>query len=473
MPQLVGFIGPSYTLQSTEIECQRSINLYPEVDESGVGKNVAALIGTPGLKPFVNLAVTIRGMIFTSQGRLFALAGITFYEIFSDGGAHYINRGTVLTQSGKVGIADNGFQLFITDGPYAYAYDLTANTLTNISNVAGAGTCTFQDSYFIFNVPGTQQFFISGTDAPTVDPLDFASKEGAPDNIQCVLSVNRNLWLFGAKTTEVWYNSGAELFPFARIDGAFIEHGAASPWCAAALDNTVYWLSQEQSGAGIVYMATGLQPTRVSTFAVEQAIQRYPTITDATAYTYQQDGHPFYVLNFPSGNATWVYDANAQLWHERAWTDSNGSLNRHRADTCVAAFGKIYVGDWQNGNVYQLDVLTYSDNGAPISRIRVSPYVSNELKRLFISQLTISMDTGLQLDGNNRIPECMLQWSDDGGGSWSNEVWTSLGPIGANRARVTFRRLGHTRRRVFRFKITDAVPVAIIDALIEVKAGNS
>lgn len=214
--QLIGFIGPSYTLQSTAIEAQRCVNLYPQMDESGVGKNVAALISTPGLKLFCSLGSSpVRGMITTSQGRVFAVSFTTLYEIFANGTR--VNRGTLSTQVGRVGIADNGALLMLVDGPYGYQYDLTANALTAVAGFPGGGTIAFMDSYFIFNVPGTQQFYISGTDATTVDPLDFASKEGSPDNLLSVLVVNRNLWLFGAKTAEVWYDSGALLFHSRRL----------------------------------------------------------------------------------------------------------------------------------------------------------------------------------------------------------------------------------------------------------------
>jgi hypothetical protein len=470
--QLNGFIGPSYTLQSTAIECQRSINLYPQTDESGVGKNIAALIGTPGLKLFCNLSGNpIRALFTTAKGRVFAVSFTSLYELNADGSNTV--RGALMTQAGRVGIADNGSELMIVDGPFGYSLNLATNALTQIAGFPGGGTVAFQDSYFVFNVPNTQQFYISGTDATTVDPLDFASKEGSPDNILCVLSVNRSLWIFGADTTEVWFNSGAELFPFSRIDGVFIEHGTASPYAPCIIDNTVAWLSQESSGTGIVYAAVGYQPSRISTFAMEQEIARYPTLSDVTSYSYQQDGHPFYVLNFPSGNATWVYDFSAQLWHERAFTTENGFQQRHRADTHTVGFGKHLVGDWETGKVYQLDTQTYTDNGAAIARIRTSPYVSNGLKNLFISSIQLSMATGLQPDGDAPVPQCMLQWSDDGGGSWSNEYWVSLGKIGATYTRAIWRRLGRTRQRVFRVKITDAVPVAIIDALIEVEAGTS
>lgn len=470
--ELPGFIGPSYTLQSTDIECQQSMNLYPQVDESGVGRNIASLLGTPGLKLFTDLgAKPSRGQLTSSQGRVFAVTGTGLWELTEDGGNTL--RGTLMTQVGRVGMADNGQQLMIVDGPFGYSYDLTANTLTQIAGFPGGVTVAFQDGYFIFNVPNTQQFFISGTDATTVDPLDFASKEGSPDNLLSVLSVNRNLWLFGARTIEVWFNSGAELFPFSRIDGVFIEHGTASAYAPCIIDNTVAWLSEEASGRGIVYSAVGYQPSRISTFAMEQTIAKYPTLGDVTSWSYQQDGHPFYVLNFPSGNATWVYDFSAALWHERSYTLPTGFLGRHRAETHTYGFGKQLVGDWENGKIYQLDPHTYTDNGTQITRVRTSPYVAKQLQNLFISRLQLDMATGVQADGDAPDPQVMLQWSDDGGGSWSNEYWVSAGKIGERKKRVIWRRLGKTRERIFKVKITDAIPVALIDAYIDVQQGTS
>jgi len=48
-------IGPSYTSQSLNADCQSTINLYPESIESGAGNNDIVLYPTPGLKSFVDL----------------------------------------------------------------------------------------------------------------------------------------------------------------------------------------------------------------------------------------------------------------------------------------------------------------------------------------------------------------------------------------------------------------------------------
>ncbi len=469
--ELNGFIGPTYTLQSTNADCQRTLNLYPQMDESSVGKNVAALFSTPGLKLFANLGnFPCRAMLTTSRGRVFVICGATLFELFADG--THANRGTLLTQSERAGIADNGRQLMIVDGANGYSYDLAANALTTLASFPGGVTVAFQDGYFIFNQPDSQEFFITGLYDTTVDPLDFASAEVNPDNLLALLSLREEIWLFGSQSIEVWFNSGAELFPFSRIAGAYIPHGTVGPDSPAKLDNTVYWLGQDESGTGIVWMAIGFQPVRVSTHAMEQAIARYPRIDDATSYTYQQDGHAFYVLNFPSGNATWAYDAATKLWHERSYTGLQ-ELERHRAEVHTVGFGQHLVGDYANGNVYLLSPQYLNDNGVAITRMRTAPYVSKELKNLFISRLELDMQMGLQADGDAPVPQAMLTWSDDGGHSWSNEHWVSLGAIGANLTRAIWRRLGRSRQRVFRVTITDDVFVALINAYIDVEMGAS
>lgn len=476
--ELNGFIGPSYTVQSTAIECQRTLNLFPQIDESGVGRNVAALIATPGLKLFSNTGIDpSRGMITTSTGRVFAVAGTGVYEIFLAGGRSLI-RGNLLTKVGRVGIADNGQQLMIVDGPYGYTYDLATDTLTQITGFfPGGATIAFQDGYFIFNQPNAQTFYITGLFSTTIDPLDFASAESNPDNLLCVLSIHRELWLFGAESLEVWFNSGAELFPFSEIQGSEINRGTVAPYSVVALDNTIYWLGQDDSGLGMIWKASGYQPSRVSTFAIEQVIARYPKINDATAFAYQMDGHTFYQISFPSANdgagATWVYDAATQLWHERGYTLSTGFIGRHRAETHTVGFGLHLVGDWQNGNIYQLDPLTLNDNGNPITKQRTSPYVAKELVNMFFAKLQLDMETGLQQDGNAPVPQAVLDWSDDGGASWSNQHSVSLGKIGQKKARAIWRRLGSSRERVFRVTITDDCQVSMIDAYIDVEPGTS
>jgi hypothetical protein len=276
--------------------------------------------------------------------------------------------------------------------------------------------------------------------------------------------------VFGSDSVEVWYNAGSVDFPLERIQGAFNEIGCASAYSIAKLDNGLFWLGTDARGQGIVYRANGYTGTRVSTHAIEYAIAQYGNISDAIAYTYQQEGHAFYVLTFPSGNATWVYDVSTQAWHERAGFDA-GQFMRHRSNCQCNFGGNIIVGDFENGNLYRFDLDVYADNGGVqkwLRSWRALPPGENNFKRTAHHTLQLNAETGVGLNtGQGSDPQVMLRWSDDGGHTWSNEHWASMGQIGEYGYRTFWRRLGMTlklRDRVYEVSGTDPVKIAITGA---------
>lgn len=473
--RFTGFIGPSYLKRSPNVDAQRCVNLYPEANESGDSKErePMALFGTPGLNLQCTLASgPVRGIYTSSFGVVYAVGGNILYQVNSDFSTTVL--GTLNTATGSVSMADNGLQLFVVDGPNGYYWTFGDSTFTVVTDPAflGANFVTYQDGYFIFNQPSSGNFYLSGLLATTFDALDFGSSSGNPNNLISIVSINRNLWLLGQYTTAIFYNTGAEDFPFAQIEGGFMSIGIAAPFSLTKMGVYLFWLGQGFEGPGIVYMANGYTPQRISTHAVEQAIQSYSTISDATAFCYQDEGHGFYQLNFPTANATWVFDLATNLWHERAYTN-DGVLERHRADCYAFGYGKRLVGDYANGNIYDLSNTTYTDNGAYITRKRVAPHVSNDGNRVFISELRLDIESGVGLDGiqQGTDPQIMMRFSDDGGHSWSNEKWVSMGKIGQKRWRANWRRLGASRDRLFDVTITEPVKIVIVGADIFLEPG--
>lgn len=477
MPQFP-FIGAAYAARSVNIDAQRCVNLYPEVSGSGTSKSPVALIGTPGLRMFASLPESggTRGALRPASGSAVVVCGAFVYRVDSTGTATAV-AGSLMTNTGTVSMADNGQVVVIVDGPYGYWLDLATSTLTQITDSAfyGADRVAYIDGYFIFNRPGTQQFYLSSLFAQTFDSLDFASAEGAPDKLISLLADHRELWLFGDSSTEVFFNSGNADFPFERIQGAFIEVGCAAVHSVAKLDNSVFWLGKDDKGQGTVWKANGYQPARISTHALETALASYSQIDDAVAWVYQQEGHAFYVLNFPAADRTWVFDAATGLWHERAWHDTYGNQRRHRGACHMAFAGENIVGDWENGNLYALDLNTATDNGDAIHRIRAAAHVADaDYRNQFHRSLQIDMETGVGLQsGQGSDPQAMLQWSDDGGHTWSNEHWASIGQVGKYKTRVRWRRLGRSRDRVYRVTITDPVKVVMIGASLILGVGAS
>lgn len=474
MKQRIPFVGPSYQARSSNADAQRALNCYVEFDQSSP-RAPMALYGTPGLNRQFTLATNeVRGGV-VEDGYLWMVAGNKVYKI--DSSYTITTIGTINTSSGTIGMATNGQQILIVDGTNGYTIAVPLSTLTQIADADfpnGVRRATYQDGYFIVTGDGTQKFYISSLyDGSTWDGLDFASAEGSPDDTVGCISDHRELWLFGDNSAEIWVNTGNSDFPFERSVNAFIEHGCAAAATIAKLDNTVFWLGSDDRGLGIVWRASGYVPQRVSNHAIEKAISGYTTISDAFAFTYQQEGHAFYVLTFPSAAATWVYDVATQLWHERAYRNpSDNTLQRWRANCHVMFNGKHLVGDCFDGRVYSLDMDTYTDDGDAILRLRASQTEEALQNRLFYNTLQVDMETGVGLE-SGADPQMMLRYSNDGGHSWSDYRTSTVGKVGEYGARCRFNRLGAGRNRVWEISMTDPVKFAVIGAVVDAEPGNS
>jgi hypothetical protein len=402
--------------------------------------------------------------------------------------------------------------LFIACNPRSFIYNQVTNAFAEITDpdFEGAVTVGYLDGYFVFNEPNSQKVWVSQLlDGTQIDPLSFASAEGSPDGLVAINVNHREAWLFGTDSVEVWYNAGTPDFPLVRIQGAFNELGCAAAFSVAKLDNSVFWLGQDARGEGVVYRSEGYNGRRISTHAVEWQIQQYANMSDVVGYTYQQDGHGFYVLNFPSANQTWVYDVATQGWHERAGL-FNGEFTRNRGNCQCNFRGTIIVGDFENGNIYSLDLTTYADNGEPqkwLRSWRALPTGTNNLKRTAQHSLQLDCETGVGLNGVDQSiewffytssedqlvtssgdlllfsppyvqgtnPQVMLRWSDDGGHTWSNEHWASIGKIGEHGFRALWRRLGMTQKlrdRVYEVSGTDPVKIDIVGAELIISGTN-
>lgn len=344
----------------------------------------------------------------------------------------------------------------------------------SLSPVLGATQITWIDGYLILIKKDTAEFFVSDWQGVTFNALSFATAEGNPDNVVGMAALNRDLILFNKVSTEIYTNTGNADFPFERIGSGFIEVGCCAPFSIAKTAEAVFWLGQDSSGRGVVYAASSTSPQRISTHAIEAKISTYADITTARAYSYQYEGHYFYVLNFDE--ATWVYDATTKMWHERAYLD-NGALTRHRIDTLsyVPNLGIHVGGDWESNKVYELDPDNRTDAGNEIKRLRATPHISQNLKRVFHAALQVDCETGVGLTGigQGTNPQLMMRFSNDGGRTWSDEYQGAMGKIGEYKARALWRRLGQSRDRVYEVSVSDPVDVNFVDAEIDVMVGEN
>jgi len=122
-----GFVGPSYEAPSIYQDAQECINFFPEIDplkQPGV-RGVVALYPTPGLvtKAVLNHG-EIRGLRTVSGGQqLVAVSGPYVYVLSSNLTPTIV--GFLNTSTGRVGITDNGINVYIVDGAYRYTWRIS------------------------------------------------------------------------------------------------------------------------------------------------------------------------------------------------------------------------------------------------------------------------------------------------------------------------------------------------------------
>ena len=428
-----GFVGPSYRSQSVLADCQTCMNFYPESIESGLGKSAFALYPTPGLNALWNLGpAPVRGLL-TTQGRTFCVAGTVLWELLPPSTAiNKINRGAVVSDGKPVSLAAGGNQILIASAGNAYVYNLAANTLGTTDPSAEAGLpiamVGFADSFFFALVenqlPVPWQINSSNSfDATTWQGIaETEVVEVFDSNPNCIFFNQRLMWVFGPTGIQPYGDAGDFPFPYDVIPGTYIENGLAAPFSVAKLDNSIFWLGADARGNGMVWRANGFTPQRVSNHAIEFALQSYSTISDAVAYSYQDQGHSFYLLHFPTADKTWVYDVATGMWHERGfWNEKEGKFNRHRAAFHTFNFGIHIVGDYTTGVCYQMAINIYSDFGNPIRRVRRAPHISKEQEYTFHQRLQVDVEVGLgpvpPLQGN--AAPTFLYLADPTGKLWT------------------------------------------------------
>lgn len=400
------FFGGSSEGWSSNLSNSRCMNLYPELVETKDGKQVGGFYSTPGLRKWATVANggngIVRGLHYVSSTNvLLAVCGNTVTSITQNGVQTVL--GTLSTMVGAVSIIDNGTQYFISDGVSGYVY--ANGALTAITSLpANVGIATYQDDFGLVAIRGTNQFYQSNlADLSTWDALSFSSADSEPSPIMAIISLFRQVWVFKQQSVEIWNNAGLNGFAFQRMEGAYLEIGCMSPYSVCQIGDRLAWLGQDDQGQGVVYMTDGYNGKRISTHAVEYAMRSYGKISDAVAYSYQQAGHLFYVISFPTGNATWVYDRTTGLWHERG-EYIDGAYHMHDSSGHALFTGLNIVGSASGTSLYSMDPTYATDDLTPpppsnpkrwVRRWRALQKAVNQPVRL--QSLRVDMQTGVTL----------------------------------------------------------------------------
>lgn len=456
--------------QSGGVTGQRLLNFYAKKNPEG-SKYPFTLRATPGLKLWLDLGenTPIQGMQAMGD-YLYAISNNKGFKIDIDANKTTLS-GTISGTQGMLDLANNGTQLGVVT-PDGDGYYLTSTNVTHITDgqFPAVSSIAFLDGYSAFSKKDSAQFIIPENlyDITAYDAADFATAEKGPGNLVRTTAFNGELWQFKKTSYEVWENTGNADFPFELIKSSVdTTRGLGAKFSVAQDDNSLFFIGSDR----IVYRAAnGYTPSIISTDEVSEVFENFSSISDAFGFIYTENGHKFYIITFPSARATWGYDIATGLWHER---DSLG-LGRWRAN-CFANFaGKNLVGDYQTGKIYELSLTTYDDAGSAMESIVEGSVIWDDEKRISHDVIRLDMKSGVGLtSGQGSDPQVMMQYSDNGGRSWSNERWRSFGKKGEYKTRPMWRRNGKPRERIYRFKITDPVERIINGAYIGARASLS
>lgn len=469
-------IQGAYQARGVLANAQACVNLYPEPNPQDAPFPMTQY-PAPGLRVLGDFAGIytgpVRGLYDASNGLVFAVIGTN--AILWNGGTSSVLLGQVANNSNPVSIVDNGDDVVFVDGTAAgwtvkLAAAQTPGSLVAIADPAffGSARVDYIDTFLVFSKPNSPIFYTSTAGAfLPMDATYSTPKEGWNDNLVSVGALHDNVWLLGAVTTEVWFNSGGATFAFSRMPNAILQQGCVARFSPVIADNAIYWLSQDRWGRNMCMRGEGYAAKRVSTFAVEDAWSKFSTLADAVGMAYQIGGHETVSFWFPTGNAWWAYDTSTQQWHMRTY----GDLTAPWLPRCMAGLGTIsdaatgnsvLAGDRTGPRILELSRDAYDDAGIPIIRQRSWPHVQKDGRRVAHTRFAAAFD-GSALTPPDQVT---LDWSDNAGHTYGTGVAQTVN--NAVNGQYQWRRLGYARDRVYRLTWSKGGDAALNGAWIDI-----
>jgi hypothetical protein len=463
----VPFGTQAYKSLARPLAAQRLVNYFPE-RTARQAKEPFTLLARPGLDIF-SIAGNgpVRGQHVMNETH-FVVSGPDVYRIDAAGVPFLLGQ---VAGEGTVKMADNGTQLAIAAGENGYIYD--GLTLEQIVDEAFGDVIdvVFLKGYFIWIKARSRQFFISGLyDGKSYDSLEFATAETTPNDLLGAIVDHQVILFFKSSDIEIWWNSGNADFPFEPVAGGQIERGLLAAESVVRLDNSIFWLGVGPEGGVMVFRNDGFRAARVSTHIVEAEIESYSLPSQAVAFGFTMEGHSFYVLTFP-GRATWVHDATTDEWLRwESQTAENAPLGTWRVLRHAYVYGKHIMSCCDTGALFEASRAFQTDAGKPIRCIATTTLVQADRELVVMNRFELDVLRGVGLtSGQGSDPQAVLRWSDDGGKTWSNELWRGFGKKGECENRAIWTRMGQFRERVIEITISDPVIRGLVGGYTDVE----
>lgn len=452
----IPLIGPTYTNRSLPVSAQVTRNFYVEVNPQG--QELVSFNPFPGLKPFSTGSGINRGM-GRLKNVLYTITSNTLFKISTDGTQTSI--GTI-EGTGRCSLdEDQAGNLIIATGVgKPYSYDGTTLTQGTDIDLPNASTVTYINRRVVYDGNNGDIAF-SDLSAPlVVNSANLIIAESKPDNMKAVFAYKQQVYGFGEETIQPMYNSGVGNPPYSFILNSTQEIGLDAIHSIGSNNRFAYFLGSDL----IVYQLSGLSINPIGNPAIGQEIAKYSKTDDAFGMCLTLDNQHFYLLSFPTGNQTWLFNEEAGVWTNLAF-GTDGS--QHLISDYQFIYNKNLVADRLSGNIYELDFDTFTDNGETIQHRRDTIAINGKTfgragAKVFMDRIGIEIETGTSLV--TAESQMIMQYSDDNGRSWSSERFQNIGAQGEFLHKLDWFGMGDFYTRMFRFTMSDNIKWVLISA---------
>ena len=462
----INLTGGTYKHQSRPLSSQVTRNFWPQQQQDASTKSPYVLTSFPGKKLFGTVTGSSdRGML-EHRGVLYKVTDTTLYTVDSAG--THTSRGTIPGVAHTIMAGIGNSVVIVTEG---IPYEWNGSTLTVGTDIdfETPNSCAHLNNQMLYD--GDADRFVSSNvgAALTINSLNYATAESNADDLQRVYVHDQNVYMLGDKTIEVWWNSGVGQPPFDRVEGGISQVGLGALFSVASTRDWFYFFGHDNQ----VYRANGANVQPVFTDALAREIAAFSITADAKGIAYYFEGQWMYEITFPTADRTFCHPEGGETFELSSGNDGGKNI----ASSHSFAFGKNLVGDVDSGNIYELDVDTFTDNGAAIVRTRDTGSLHGELlgapgKRIEMNSFSLIMETGVGLlSGQGQDPKIVLSFSDDGGRTFNTVGAGTIGKLGQFQHKVEWFALGSFYERIIRLQISDPVYVTIYSATADLEAG--
>ncbi len=276
-------------------------------------------------------------------------------------------------------------------------------------------------------------------------------------------------------TTQKFINTGNVDFQFEAVRGATLPYGLAAERSVATGADSIMWLGIGINGKIKPIRVVSNQILDMFSEAILKEMQALETFSDARAFCYQSGVHEFYVLTFPSEDKTYVFDLTTGLSHDRTSTDlTTGEQIRWRPHNYVNSGGRHFVGDFESGNIFELKSDVFDEDGEVIFRRRRIPIFDADGVYKTVNKITIqfALDEALT-SGQGSDPQVMLKISHDGGHTFGNEMWRSIGTLGEFTDLAIWDSLGTAKKWCLEITMSDPIEWKVLNAWFDIEIGDN